>query len=228
MYYTKKQTGSAHAVIIIVLVVALLGALGWIFWQNFVSKDDATENTNETTVIGTDKTEAITKTYSNTDKNVSFDYPSNWTVSEMTMEDQLMVTVKDTNGNAVAYLGTNLQVGGAGDASDYSTLASSKATANDGYVCATYIASYPENSRFFYGLSTNKNVCGSVNNGSVTLPETAQFIETDNDLLGTISFGNQSPMDGAESSVNDEAAAKAFVASDEYAQIQTMIASLKY
>jgi hypothetical protein len=34
----SKQTGSAHIVIVIVLVLALLGALGFVFWQNFVNK----------------------------------------------------------------------------------------------------------------------------------------------------------------------------------------------
>jgi hypothetical protein len=34
----SKQTGSAHTVIIIVLVLALLGVLGFVFWQNFVNK----------------------------------------------------------------------------------------------------------------------------------------------------------------------------------------------
>ncbi len=36
----NKQKGSAHAIIIICLVTALIGALGFIFWQNFVTKND--------------------------------------------------------------------------------------------------------------------------------------------------------------------------------------------
>ena len=38
---THGQHGSTEAVVIAVLVVALVGALGWIFWQNFVDKYDA-------------------------------------------------------------------------------------------------------------------------------------------------------------------------------------------
>lgn len=37
------QKGSAHVVVVGVLVLALLGALGFIFWQNFVSKDEVTK-----------------------------------------------------------------------------------------------------------------------------------------------------------------------------------------
>ena len=45
-----KQTGSAHIGIVIILVVALIGALGVIFWQNFTQKDTTTDhNTTSTT-----------------------------------------------------------------------------------------------------------------------------------------------------------------------------------
>ena len=33
----SQQSGFAHAVVIIGLIVLLLGALGFIFWQNFIS-----------------------------------------------------------------------------------------------------------------------------------------------------------------------------------------------
>lgn len=51
MRTNKSQSGSAHLIIIIILVVALLGALGFVFWQNFVDKaaDSATTNTSDTT-----------------------------------------------------------------------------------------------------------------------------------------------------------------------------------
>lgn len=32
----NKQTGSAHAIVIIGLIIALAGALGFIFWQNSI------------------------------------------------------------------------------------------------------------------------------------------------------------------------------------------------
>ena len=34
----RRNVGSAHVIIVIVLVVALLGALGFIFYQNFIAK----------------------------------------------------------------------------------------------------------------------------------------------------------------------------------------------
>src|SRR5687767_13384271 len=34
-----SQTGSAHAAIIVVLVIALIGALGFVFWNSFLKKE---------------------------------------------------------------------------------------------------------------------------------------------------------------------------------------------
>lgn len=44
MINSRKQNGSIHLVIIIILVVALLGALGVIFYQNFINKDTTTQD----------------------------------------------------------------------------------------------------------------------------------------------------------------------------------------
>lgn len=41
----QKQSGSVHLIITIILVLALLGALGFIFWQNFINKKDSTSTT---------------------------------------------------------------------------------------------------------------------------------------------------------------------------------------
>lgn len=75
--YTQK--GSAHVVIVIVLVAALLGALGFIFWQNFMKEKPATDQTS------TNKTETtpklLTASFNEGFKaNTSFSYPENWTL----------------------------------------------------------------------------------------------------------------------------------------------------
>lgn len=45
---SRKQDGSAHIAIVIILVVALLGALGFIFWQNVVVDKNVTESSQQT------------------------------------------------------------------------------------------------------------------------------------------------------------------------------------
>ncbi len=52
----NKQQGSAHAILVIVLVVGLLGALGFIFWQNFIKDDDSAASTKQAET--TEKVEA--------------------------------------------------------------------------------------------------------------------------------------------------------------------------
>lgn len=60
--YSHSQ-GFAHAFLVIGLIVALLGALGFIFWQNFIH--------NETTVT---KTETVTKPASEPEVDENKDY----------------------------------------------------------------------------------------------------------------------------------------------------------
>ncbi len=40
-----SQQGSAHAVVVICLVLALVTALGWIFYQNFIAKEPSKKDT---------------------------------------------------------------------------------------------------------------------------------------------------------------------------------------
>lgn len=46
---SQNQTGSAHVLIVVILVVALLGALGFIFWQNLINKEKTKIDTTNTT-----------------------------------------------------------------------------------------------------------------------------------------------------------------------------------
>lgn len=54
------ERGEANAVIVVCLVVALIGALGWIFWQNFIAKD-FNQNSTEQAIARADKDADKTK-----------------------------------------------------------------------------------------------------------------------------------------------------------------------
>lgn len=73
----QKQNGSAHVVIIVILVIALVGTLGFVFWQNSVNKKDSVDNAAQTD-NSTEKStpEIITKTF--TIDSVTFDTPKSW------------------------------------------------------------------------------------------------------------------------------------------------------
>lgn len=63
---TKKQTnyqqGSAHAVLVICLVLALITTLGWIFWQNFIHKEEPQKETEVVVVEKEKETEKAEET----------------------------------------------------------------------------------------------------------------------------------------------------------------------
>lgn len=100
---SQTQTGSAHSIIIIILVLALLGTLGFIFWQNFVQTPMAT-----TTVA--DDTKSKQKEYSNS--LLSFNYPtSGWTVDETQYGENGPVTPELKSSDYQASIGMGVDKG---------------------------------------------------------------------------------------------------------------------
>lgn len=54
----SSERGSAHVILIIALVAALIGVLGWVAWQNFMPKDKTVTSTAQSNT----KNESATKT----------------------------------------------------------------------------------------------------------------------------------------------------------------------
>jgi len=88
----NNQTGSAHLIIIIVLVIALLGSLGFVFWQNFVKVKDNQPVQNNQISNTTDKSATASKTSNETKlteiaaddlvgTNLALKYPKTWTAT---------------------------------------------------------------------------------------------------------------------------------------------------
>jgi hypothetical protein len=100
MKFRIKEQGSAlHVVILIVLIVAVLGLLSFVFWQNFLNKDSSSQvntiaNPAPTAVLGSSEAEQAcandTNTYDlfieavdsyvyeNSSIGLSFSYPEQW------------------------------------------------------------------------------------------------------------------------------------------------------
>lgn len=81
----QSQKGSAHVIIIVILVVALLCTLGFVFWQNFIKKDEPAKqaDTTKTETKEEEKAEVAknTKTYDR--DGYSFEYPNQgWKLEE--------------------------------------------------------------------------------------------------------------------------------------------------
>lgn len=87
----NSQTGSAHAIIIVILVLVLIGSLGFIFWQNFIQKKTETIAKNTTPSTSTSKSTSANKTTPTTEvaltevaadnftgTNLALKYPKTW------------------------------------------------------------------------------------------------------------------------------------------------------
>lgn len=57
-----QQNGSAHVIIMVVLVVALIGALGYIFYQNFIAKKDSQSSASTQTSSSSNQSSASAST----------------------------------------------------------------------------------------------------------------------------------------------------------------------
>lgn len=54
-----QESGSAHVAVVVVLIVALIGALGFIFWQNFIQRKDSDTSTNTTQSAKSEDTRSV-------------------------------------------------------------------------------------------------------------------------------------------------------------------------
>lgn len=92
MKYRRPQEGSAHVIVIVLLVVALLGALGFVFYQNFIAKkqDDTTKPavTTQTDTTATSQVAFNSTIY-------ELDHPKDWKMSDAAV---LKTFAADTSG----------------------------------------------------------------------------------------------------------------------------------
>lgn len=80
----RSQQGSAHAIIIAVLFIALMATLGIVFYQNFIAKKDTNTNTQDTSssadVLQTAQVAYASSIY-------ELDHPDGWTATSEKVKD---------------------------------------------------------------------------------------------------------------------------------------------
>ena len=80
-FMQKSESGSAHVIIIAVLAVVLIGALGFIFWQNFIQAKPSDNVASTTTGIKTDSTQTKEEVKATpTDPNEGYLVIDSWNV----------------------------------------------------------------------------------------------------------------------------------------------------
>ncbi|MCX6728211.1 MAG: hypothetical protein NTV39_00360 [Candidatus Saccharibacteria bacterium] len=89
----KSQLGFAHLIIVLILAAGLVGALGFIFWQNFIKKDSSTSlqkssDDNKIPVLknAAEKTVALSETVSEdvSGEGLTVNYPATWKANSVT------------------------------------------------------------------------------------------------------------------------------------------------
>lgn len=74
------QKGSAHLIIFIVLCAALVGSVGFIFYQNFIAKNDDVANFDDSSNVVIDQYNGW-QTFANTKDGYVLKYPKGWVVN---------------------------------------------------------------------------------------------------------------------------------------------------
>ncbi len=96
MTYNRREQGSVHIIIIICLVLGLVTALGWIYWQNFILKEDKTSSVpvGKTDSNTNEESSAVKPAYDGlrtTSKSGAFSIkiPNGWTMLNDTATDYM-------------------------------------------------------------------------------------------------------------------------------------------
>lgn len=222
-----SQKGSAHIVIIIILVVALLGTLGFVFWQNFMQKDTETKPTTQSSTQKDTPKQITYKTYQTNKYPISFKYPDSWTIKNEKADDQSSfsrsVDVVTSANDVVSFSAGGQGLGG--------TCGGNPPTRSTVDVTSTALKT-PKPTTLSYTLTANSDGSYDATYGLTdTYTEVGDQKACDNTFYYLFSSGNDTYMlmsfSGKKHFANLEDA-KAFINSDEYSAIKKMILTLAY
>lgn len=108
----RKNAGSAHVIIVVALVIALLGALGFIFYQNFIAKKTDTSSRGESKTNTKSSGEKVAKVNTKTlmmttvfANGLSLSYPETWSVTHEPVQGEVPAT--DTSTTMDGYVFTS-------------------------------------------------------------------------------------------------------------------------
>jgi hypothetical protein len=96
----KYDSGSAHVVIVALLTVALISAVSFIFWQNFVNKPTTESLSSKKDMTIPEKVVSVKTTkYCAENEKLCFDYPIDWSIEktavDTTVSDNILIKSPD-------------------------------------------------------------------------------------------------------------------------------------
>lgn len=166
----SSESGSAHIIIIAVLAVALVGAVGTLFWQNVINKPAQTVKTPLFARSPSVSPSPMTKKYCAPVEKLCFDYPSDWTATSKTVDgdtDGMMEQVVVSDQTGAPWLRLETGMGGLGgmcanDDGSYSKILKTHTTSIQGAYLVNEVAKdYVTDTAYALGWivysGTNKN-----------------------------------------------------------------------
>lgn len=226
----KNQSGSAHIIVVIILVVALMGALGFVFYQNFIQKTNTTETATVDDEVKSDSnnvangTTTVYKTYTMDEYGASFEYPDTWSVVKSEISPTSFVVKNTASGDVLASYKSVSGIGGAcREMVTYKVIDVEQiniTTINP--VAFSFTVAPNETGNMYdsrYGVSQTYTRLGD---GEVC-PNTFYYYF----LLGSSDNPTGASFAGSKQFASI-AEAEAYMNSDEYKEIKKMILSLKY
>lgn len=220
---TSKQTGSVFLIIVIVLTIAIIGVVGFVFWQNYSSNHMATPAKN-TQTQKTEQPVVTYKTYKG-DTTIAFLYPSTWKVSGVTvMGIDRTLNITADGGDMITLESGAQGIGGTCGPSNiltYSTIdvvPTSLKTPRATTLSFTTTKQADGTYSAIYGLTDVYTRLGDTQTCGNTFH---YYFDSGNSGYYLIGFSGKKQF----ASLDD---AKKFIASDEYTAIKKMILSLSY
>ena len=157
----QSQSGSAHLIIIMILCVALIGALGFVYWQNFMQPKVSDKN-----VVAT-KTADNTTTTTPAVTNEGYLVLDNWNVKfklPADLGDSAVTYQKITDGSGVYYdISTERVSALGGDCARLIRLIRSKESFGSSIgapILAGQVGDY------YYGFHGPQSACSELDNGA--------------------------------------------------------------
>lgn len=203
----QSQSGSIHLVIFMVLIIALIGALGFIYYQNFM-QPEKNDTTNLTTTDTKDAVVLLDKSITEnvTGDNLTLDYPNNWILTSQTSlnpdqgisNEKIFITSPDTNIKITFWSGVS-GIGGFCDPETNGTLSSVKTYSMPNYSGRTLYETVTSDLVFGAGVLTNND---AIQVGSSACEKGLGFFNSSNrstNQLGIVFKNNLPPADSIDS-----------------------------
>jgi len=179
---TLSQKGSTHIVIIVILVIALLGTLGFVFWQNFINKSTPQIN-NDTSKTDNKQQENTNKDTQKSNRLTLNDWGVTFTVSASLASTEIKYEAKGVDSyvfttSRIQALGGECTKSPFGDTVNLTRSTEKPIAVPDGEL----LNESPVNG-YYYVLSAPISSCSSLDSNQQTVHQVNPIETSDRDAL---------------------------------------------